>query len=221
MEYFQHSFHRYFLLKLQVMKASIRKSVPPNIEHEWNDFTKMSLFLHRLTSAERWTCEPRTLQSSAVGIQLPAMLYLPRERCSHDSQVGALKLFAYPPPLSIFLLKPDQMNTKTTSAGWSCTAVWYQHHCFWNRLPKISYSSTASWLLSPTGWLQTHSNKWKTSHKQRELAQFFGQLLHLKATPAIPVQGENGLCCNAREVSGFWRERISVQQCSQTMLDML
>lgn len=124
-------------------------------------------------------------------------------------------------PLSIFLLKPDQMNTKTTSAGWSCTAVWYQHHCFWNRLPKISYSSTASWLLSPTGWLQACSNKWKTSHKQRELAQFFGQLLHLKATPAIPVQGENGLCCNAREVSGFWRERISVQQCSQTMLDML
>lgn len=41
------SCHRYFLFQLQAMKASIRKSASPNIEHSWNDFTKnATLFLH-------------------------------------------------------------------------------------------------------------------------------------------------------------------------------
>lgn len=57
MEYLQQSCHRYFLFRLQVIKASIRKSVSPNIERLWNDFTKMPLFLCAHTSGEWRTCE--------------------------------------------------------------------------------------------------------------------------------------------------------------------
>lgn len=105
---------RHFLLELQAIKASPRKSASPNIEHSWNDFTQVPPSSSTHPESDGHVNTVHNQNRAGQRSNGPGVVCIPGENCFHSSHIVCMLKFFSPSVFSSLL-----------------------DHCFQNRLSKF------------------------------------------------------------------------------------